>query len=93
MAPGQARGEITGIWRWIARDKRGRAVICGERLGRRTQRIEAGAEIQHAGRSGAAMSPVNSDPPDLPDLHRLTFIVPVHHLSSFMVIGFIARGY
>jgi hypothetical protein len=39
------------------------------------------------------MSPVNSDPPDLPDLHRLTFIVPVHHLSSFMVIGFIARGY
>ena len=78
MALRQAGGEIAGIGRWVARDKRGRVMVRDERLRRRPQWIEARAEIQHARRRCAAMRPVDQNSFFL----ELCFLEL--HLSSFI---------
>ncbi|MGA8568167.1 MAG: hypothetical protein WB580_10280 [Candidatus Binataceae bacterium] len=88
MAPGQPGGEIARIGRWIARDKRGRVMVCGECLRRRPLRIEAGAEIRHAGRRRAAVSPVN------PELHRSNFMVKYSSSVAFVRgSSFVSRNF
>src|ERR1700736_6210153 len=81
MAPGKARAKIVGVGRRIVCDKRGRVMVCGERLGWRTQWIKAGAEIQHAARRVAAVSSVDRE------FHRASFIAwgpscVVHRMSA-----------